>query len=279
MMKRKQPLDAVTEDGDDERTTRSSKSARLRDDVPALEDGADTDTQRSSSPSRSPPAEDVLIDRLPYHSAHDIRRIRVFLDMSNNGRNLFSILRVPLDVNWPSDDNDKMISLRRQDDPRDLVFWIIGYVKGWWFTEKDKTPADRMSVSIAPASPEALLSARSVLDRFAGYAGDYDNDNNSLRIARWQSTRKRGGGGSEVKPFTRVYDAMSAFRSKDLMKMMDTKLLDIDDTVLVEATVTRYKREDVWHASFELQSVAVLRQNPSAGQEPVTVDNGFDESI
>ncbi|KAA1478398.1 hypothetical protein DENSPDRAFT_885854 [Dentipellis sp. KUC8613] len=259
---------------DSSQTLRPEKQARVvpPEDVESETQGSGTDSGADADDSL------IIIDAKHYLTSETISRMQTFMNRFDSVHDIFSISRAPHDLIWPGESDDKTTVLRRPGHESPIVFWIVGYVSSLWFFE-DGNLAEQVSMTVQTANEHALTCAREVLDRFAGCEGSYDVEKTVVRAARFQTSRRRGGGGKEVKAFEEFFDARLVFQSKRKMKRLDIKYLQKGDTVLVECTTTRYKRDGRWCAGFELQSISLLAEAPDEDLQPAVVDNGFDDCI
>lgn len=217
-------------------------------------------------------------------------RVRALLAYSDATNEIYALSRMPslATCNWRGRTrfSKDATFMARRGSQLPMKVWIVGELtSSYFYDDGTENPSKRVSVYMRPFLAADMYASERVHRLFLNDDPHQPPMGNTIRVGKWQTERRRGSSVRVATPFTALYDATAAFRSKSEMAQLPPSELMRGDVVLAEAYITRYhpgsvddiRTQDLtkWRARFEMQSLSLLLRAPEFVEEVEDRESGF----
>ncbi|PSR80267.1 hypothetical protein PHLCEN_2v6782, partial [Hermanssonia centrifuga] len=155
-----------------------------------------------------------------------------------------------------------------------VIGTVVGRITTTYFYTRNGAPVDRVNIGVKPLRPEDQIAYNELMNTKC-YPIMKNQHHGTIYSARFQSEQRRGDPARVVLPFAGVWDARTIYGPKNtIMKQLDPSYLAVNDIVLLEFTITRYKPKtadsgyrsnnswDKWAVSLDLRDIIMFYEAP-----------------
>ncbi|KAL6299055.1 hypothetical protein BKA93DRAFT_753694 [Sparassis latifolia] len=210
-------------------------------------------------------SDSTLTDQAPSTTINPTR-LTSFANYADEESATFSPTRLPPNATW----GNKQMSFLCMPNNDPIIIWLVGEVQAYWFFDNSGRPQSQVNISIQPLHSADVPILQQFLKDKSEPLQDFPS--NIFYASRFQTEKARGEYIATAVPFTNVFDAKEKFKPKNQMKRLSAPEITMNDIVLVEAHIRRFKTTSssgdrtgwkAWRTKFELLAVSQLLAVPT----------------